>query len=179
MSFFRQDALASLNRWKGVGLAGAVAVCGVLVLERGIRTGDLFQAGIGGVLAVASVMAGFAMVQRERLRWHGEHFGAVEVDEREIRAFGPEGQTILSLDMLDRIEVRGSEGLGSCWVLHRSGTGLMPVIVPVTADGNGGLFDAISSLPGIDLSKLVDVSVRPPERTVLIWKRKRASRSRA
>ena len=111
------------------------------------------------------------MFQRARLRRHGEQFGEVEVDEGEIRVWGPEGWAVLSLDVLDGVEVRSSEGLGVCWVLYRPRTGLVPVIIPLSAKGSDALFDALSSLPGIDLSRLVDMSVRPPARTVSIWKR--------
>ena len=173
MSFFRKDAVAVVTRWQGIVLAGAVALVSVSAAARGVRTGDMVQAGIGGLVAAGSIMAGLAMFQRARLQRHGEHFGEVEVDEGEIRVWGPEGWAILSLDVLDRVEVRSSEGLGVCWVLYRSKTGLVPVIIPLTAKGSDALFDALSSLPGIDLSRLVDMSVSPPARTVAIWKRKR------
>ena len=176
MSFFRKDAVAVLARWQGSILATAVALVSVSAAAGGIRTGDMVQAGIGGLVALGSVMAGFAMFQRARLRQHGEHFGEVEVDEGEIRVFGPEGQAILSLDMLERVEVRSSEGLGVCWVLHGANSGFLPIIIPVSARGSEALFDALSSLPGIDLSKLVEMSVSPPARTVSIWKRNRSNR---
>lgn len=177
MGFFRPEAVAGLDRWKGILLALGVLIAGVWLTVRGFRSGDLPLSGLGLALGLGASMTTMAFAQRMRLFrrleswWPAGGRSMVEVDEREIRVFGSEGLAILSLERLERIDIRGSEGLGLCWVLDRSATGRPPVTIPISAIGADQLFDAFAALPEIDLTRLVEVSRTPPGETVTVWRR--------
>ncbi len=154
---------------------GALAASAWLAM-RGISSGSVLLAGTGIAALLSAGLVSAALVQRLRFRRLADQGGLVEVDEREIRYFGVEGCAVLSLDHLDRIDIRGSEAFGNCCVLHRSATGMQPVTIPVTARGADRLFDAFAALPGISLARLVSVSRQAAGETLTIWERARESR---
>jgi hypothetical protein len=95
--------------------------------------------------------------------------GIVDVTEREISYFGPLHGKTISLESLQKIELRESEAYAAIWVLHTLDGD--PMIVPTSAKGSDRLFDAFTSLSGVKMEVLVAAVNATPISSQVIWER--------
>lgn len=144
----RAEALATLARWREVALSVAVAGLGLWLAARG---GSLFMAmGLG--LAALGAALGLGALRRMRFAQNIAAPGVVEVIEGEVRYFGPAiggAVSLADLSELRLISLRGRR----LWRLKQ--TDGQALLIPVDAAGADALYDAFTTLPGLDMAALL------------------------
>jgi hypothetical protein len=171
--FLRPEALAALARWRKVAGALALAAAGLWVAG----LGGWFFLGAGALLAAAG--AGGALLALRRLRFAREvtQPGVVEIDEGQVRYFGPEGggfaafADLVALDLLT--DARGRR----CWRLTEAEGGVLDI--PVAALGADRLFEAFAAFPGLSSARLVAAIEAPAGPRRPLWRRARPEAHRA
>jgi len=159
----RPELLATLTRWREVLAALAVAV---LALWWALGSYGL-MAGLGW--AGVALGAGLALgaVQRMRFAPQGEAPGIVEIDEGEIRYLGPRGGGIVALDQIEALSLSADAGF---WLIEVDNGQILAI--PRAAQGSEGLFDAFSSLPGLEIAHLLRVLAQgQAPRVRPVWRR--------
>ena len=110
----------------------------------------------------------FGAVQRARFHRPGQAPGLVELDEGEVRYLGPRGGGVLALDRMASLSISADRRF---WLAESLDGGILAV--PCTAQGSEVLFDAFSTLPGLDMERLLRLAAQPPgERAQTIWQRR-------
>lgn len=178
MSLIRPELLSAARRNAELLAALALAAFGGWTASRG---GYLLTP-LG--LAIVVLGAGWALTAWRRLRFRqeGEAPGIVRVTEAQIAYFGPRVGGFVGLPDLAELRLLTLRGR-RIWKL-KQGDG-RTLHIPVEADGADALFDAFSSLPGIDMAALVaalGTDATPSDSRVialaevdrLIWARKGA-----
>lgn len=146
MTLFRPEVLAWLRQWREVLAALAL---GALALWWALDSYGLLRwLGWGGVALGAALALG--ALQRLRFASAGEAPGIVEIDEAEIRYLGPRGGGVVALDQIAALALSADAGF---WLIERD-TGEI-LAIPRAAQGSEGLFDAFSSLPGLEITVLL------------------------
>ena len=167
MSFVRPEALHALTRWREVLFGAGVVLAGLWLFN----LGGPFYALLGAL--VVAVGAGLAIVALRRLRFPAGQGGpgVVEVDERRITYFSVLGGRDMSIDALERVEIRttgnGPAETDLFWLFHALGE--PPLIIPGDAAGVGALFDVLSALPGADFDRVTAASGSTRDETFVIW----------
>ena len=169
----RPEAAAWLQRWREVGI-------GLLILGLGLF-GAYNAVGVLLYISFVLVLVGGGIVwvgaRRARFPARGGGPGVVEVDERQITYFGPEGGAAVSIDALDRIDIAttdaGPYAPDLFWHFRTEDGGILQV--PGDAEGVGTLFDALAALPGVDYSAVTMASGSTEPAVFEIWKRPRRS----
>jgi hypothetical protein len=145
----RPELAAALGRWGESFAAGASILAGVWLWS----LGGLILQPLG--ILVALVGAGWALIALRRARFlrTGDAPGLVEFDEGQIGYYGA-GQGLggyVALRELTEIRLVRMKG-GQHWRLKdREG---QAILIPVAAAGAAQLYDAFSTLPGIDMGAL-------------------------
>lgn len=166
MSLIRPELSATLRHWGEALGAAAVVLLGAWGLWRG--QGWMVQ-GFGALLLGGGCAALYAAVQRARFRNPGDGPGVVRVTERRIAYLGPFHGGAVSLPTVAEIALVPDPG-GHCWVIaHAEGA---PLVIPTDAAGAEALFDAFTSLPGLDPALLARHAGHPPDHRVVIWSRR-------
>jgi len=144
----RPDVRDFLIRWREVGVGLALVALGIYWAFT-VFGFLLYFAFLVIIAGLAIIWGGF---RRARFPSRGGGAGLVEVDERQITYFGPRGGMAVSIDALVRVEVetmaQSLVGPDLYWVFYTDGAPAMRV--PGNAEGVGGLFDALTALPGVD-----------------------------
>ncbi|SHJ02650.1 hypothetical protein [Wenxinia saemankumensis] len=163
--FLRPEARAALWRWRE-----AIAAGGVIAL------GLWFALGFAGLLSWvgwAVILAGAALAVSavQRLRFAGGGgMGVVEVVEAQVTYYGPLGGGTAELGDLQRLDIDRDAKPAHWWL---AGPGGATLAIPVDAEGQGALFDALATLPGLTPSQLIEArSGTAPGRHV-VWQRTR------
>lgn len=170
MSFIRPPVVAHFSKWREAYLVAIVLLFGFWLFMRGSASLNLILQGVGLVVTVAGIFMLRATIQRIRFKRSQKAPGIVDVTEREISYYGPMHGKTISLDSLQKIELRESEYFAASWVLHN--TEGDPMIVPTSAKGSERLFDAFSSLSGVKMNDLVAAINMVPIHNQVIWQRK-------
>ena len=167
MSFIRPELKASLTRWREA-LVGAGVILGagrLALVTYGIPRGFFLSVVI---LGVGILIEG---IRRARLPRDGGGAGVVEVDERQITYFGPEGGGGVSVDALRRIEIRTTDAgpfdSDFFWVFFAEDRA--PLIVPGNAEGAAQIFDALAVLKGVDFEKVIAAAGSSRSATYILW----------
>lgn len=144
----RADAAATLHRWREVIAATALGLSGLYLASRG----GIVLVPLG--LAIAALAAALALQAARRLRFAGETPapGLIEVDEAQITYLTSIGGGAVSLAELAEIRLVTRAG-HRYWHLRQTDGTALPI--PVDAAGSDALFDAFSTLPGLDTGALV------------------------
>ena len=142
----RPELAAVLTRWREV-LAALALVALALWWALG-SYGVIRWLGWGGV-ALGAALA-FGALQRMRFAPQGEAPGLVEIDEAEIRYFGPRGGGIVALDQIAALSLSADAGF---WLIEVESGHVLAI--PRAAQGSEALFDAFSSLPGLEIAHLL------------------------
>lgn len=169
----RPEALAFLDRWRDLGFAAGIGLLGLWCLRLGgwvfVPMG-LLLIGLAGALAVIAL-------RRLRFGGGGQGAGLVELDEAQIAVFGPEGGGFVSLREMTELRLL-RRGAQRYWrVKQEDGQALL---IPVDATGAERLFDAFSTLPGMDSEALVAALRVGPESVdealgPVVWRRNQAT----
>lgn len=148
MSFLRPELAAALGRGREV-LAALVPVALGLWL---IWLGGYLLVPLG--LAVAGLGLGWALLALRRLRFAQDVAapGLVEVDEAQIGYLGPDLGGFVALPDLVELRLIVLRGRRLWRLKQADGQALL---VPVDASGADRLFDAFTSLPGMETEALV------------------------
>lgn len=148
MSFMRAEARAVLWRWRDV-LVGLVVV---LLGLWGVLTGLGVLYLLGWVMILVGIGLTVTGWQRARFRAGAGGAGVVQVDEGELRYFGPMSGGMVALSDMVRLELDG-RGAGAAWRLHQPGQEVLQI--PVDAENAEALFDVFASLPGVRTEKML------------------------
>ncbi|MFK7874767.1 MAG: hypothetical protein AB8B71_03160 [Paracoccaceae bacterium] len=162
-SFIRPEARDTLWRWREVLVGAALIVMGSWWI---VGPGQLMGLVGGGA---ALVGAGLAYVGTQRARFRGRQggVGSVDVDEGQIIYFGPlTGGAMALRDMTELALLRSS--VTTHWRLSSKEERLF---IPIDADGADVLFDAFTTLPGLNVQRMLGhLNDETPHDTV-IWSR--------
>lgn len=163
--FLRPGAVAALRRWREV--AGALALTAGGLWVAGL--GGWFFLAAGGLLATAG--AGGALLALRRLRFARDvdQPGIVEIDEGQVRYFGPAGGGFAALPDLVALDLLTDARGRKWWRLAEAGGSALDV--PVAAMGADRLFEAFATLPGLSSARLVAALESPATAPVPVWRR--------
>ncbi|MFY0621853.1 MAG: hypothetical protein JXQ89_09180 [Pelagimonas sp.] len=165
MSLFRPEATAEIARWSEALVGAGVLALG---LYWSFFTGGGLLHWIGyGVAAIGAAFV-FSGVRRARFGLSGEGLGFVQVTEREISYFTPDGGGAVSVDNLMRvsIEVLGPEQVRWIFVSDEGS-----LAIPYDASGTEALFDVLSALPGAQFETAIQVLAGSETHSSVIWRR--------
>lgn len=163
MSFLRPEAAAFVARWSEVSAALAVGLAGVWL----IGLGGYLLTPLGVAIALLALGWGLLTLRRIRFQRPVSAPGVVEVDEGQIGYLGPTFGGYVSLRELTEIRMIRLYGENH-WRLKQ--TDGQVLLVPVAAAGAGALFDAFSTLPGMDTAALAAAPDAPSD-TLTVWRR--------
>jgi hypothetical protein len=169
MSFIRPPVVAHFTKWREAYFVAGVMLFGAWMYLHGSARLNLILQGLGLVVSIIGIILLRTTIQRIRFRRAQMAPGMVDVTEREISYFGPMHGKTISLESLNKIELRESEAYAAIWVLHH--TEGDPMIVPTSAKGSERLFDAFISLSGVKMDVLVAAINHTPIQAQVIWKR--------
>lgn len=165
--FLRPEVMAALHRWREVAGALAFAAAGLWVMA----LGGWFYQGVGLAVALAGVWVAVIAVRRMRFVRAVAQPGIVEIDEGQVRYFGPHGGGFAALPEVVELDLTDDLGGGRWWRLRESGGNVLSV--PISAEGADQLFDAFARLPGLSPAALIAALEAPPSRSVTVWRRAR------
>jgi len=131
--------------------------------------GGWFYQGVGLALALAGVWGGVIAFRRMRFARAVEQPGLVEIDEGQVRYFGPHGGGFVALPEVVELDLTVDLAGGRWWRLREAGGNMLAI--PVTAQGADQLFDAFSGLPGLSPAALVAALDAPRGRAITVWRR--------
>lgn len=160
----RPEAMAVLKRWREVAGAALVVLAGFWTFSLG---GWFFQ-GVGLLVAMAGLAGAVIALRRLRFARAVGQPGIVEVDEAQVRYFGPTGGGFAAIPDLVEVELLADLSGQRWWRLSEAGGNVLAV--PIAAEGADQLFDVFSSLPGLSPARLLgalDGNARGP---VTVWR---------
>jgi hypothetical protein len=163
--FLRPELRAALTRWRELAGAGALALAGVLIF----RLGGWFFEGLGLLVALAALAGAVVALRRMRFARAVDQPGIVEVDEGQVRYFGPHGGGFAALSDLVEIDLVPDLAGKRWWRLREAGG--TSVAIPVAAAGADQLYDAFAGLPGLSPAALVAALDAPGPAAVTVWRR--------
>jgi hypothetical protein len=169
VSFIRPSILIHLSKWREAYFVTGVLLLGFWLFVSGFTTLNLILQGLGLIVSLVGIVLLRTTIQRIRFKRTQKAPGMVDVTEREISYYGPMHGKTISLESLHKIELRESEAYAAIWVLHHVGGD--PMIVPISAQGSDGLFDAFTGLSGVKMETLVAAINQAPVRSQVIWER--------
>lgn len=137
--------------------------------------GALDRGWLGWVLLALVALACWRLARtaevERALRGPGLDPGVVEVAERRVIYFGPEGGGTISLDDLRRVELIADGAQGDrVWLLD-AGAPEERLRIPAGARGAEALIAALGGLQGFDPARALDLSAGGGWRRVEIWRR--------
>ena len=169
MSFVRPEVAVRLRRWGEPMLWTGLLVLGVWQLWRGYFGPEPLQFAVGLVFTVAGIGLLRSAIRRVRLSLAEPGEGVVLVNEARIGFFGPKDGGFVDLPALISVDIVSRRRGGHAWVLSsEDGTQLT---IPLGARGAGGLYDALSPLPGIDFDAAAAALNVPAPGRRNIWRR--------
>lgn len=164
MSFIRPEARENLLRWREAAIGGAVTLLGLYWLAASF--------GLLRWLSVAVIALGVALlwsgIQRARFRGGHGGVGVVQVDERQVTYLSPVGGGFASLDSLTSVEIGPDRAGLAVWRFRSPGEIL---VIPTSAEGTDGLFEALAALKGVDMQAAIKATSGKPTKAVIIWQK--------
>lgn len=162
MTFLRPEAVDTLTRWRE-----ALIGLGLILFATWWGLGSHgFVRGAAIVIGAVGLAVLWGGIRRARFRPDSAGAGVVEVTERQITYFAPEGGHAVSLDALATVSIALQKN-GPAW-LFADETGKV-LEIPVGARGAELLYDAVSALPGVDYPALLRAVDQPTPLPTLIW----------
>lgn len=170
MPVFRPEALQTLRRWREPAIIAVLFLFAVRLLWLAYVQSSVISGLIG--LAVVGVVGSLLYVAylRARLRRSVAGPGIVEVREREITYFAPDGGGSVDLDTVRRIQLstRPTDMGDRNWILWHAGGSLT---IPVAADGAEALIETFAALPHLGYEKILQAMEADTAEIFTIWKR--------
>lgn len=160
--FFRPEAMALVRRWREALIAVGVGIAGLWIA---LRPGPIVS-GLGYALTALGVVLLILALRRIRFAPTGEGPGVVTLDEGRIAYLGPYyGGTVAVQDLTRLALRRGGDG-AAAWVLaHPEGV----LVIPTNAVGAEVLFDAFTTLPGLNMAYLLRSLNAGAPGTITLW----------
>ncbi|NSX56192.1 hypothetical protein [Parasulfitobacter algicola] len=165
MSFIRPELQASLIRWREVLVGGGVACVGVYFTLSGYSV----HVALGVVLIGLGAVIAWIGYRRLQFAGDGGGLGVVELNERLISYFAPQGGRAVSIDDLTRVELVATPR-SLMWHLHSSDHPV-PLIIPNNAEGTACMFDILSALSGADYKTAMAAMTGAGHETFVIWQK--------
>lgn len=173
----RPELLAAARRWAEPLLAAGATVAALWIAGAStLRWGWLTL-----VLSTVILVAGGLWIREavRRVRFSAAHAdsGRVFVEERRVLYVGQLGNVQVDLDEVSRIDLAVSKPNGKTWAsVMLYGEGAPPVSIPLNAEGEDALLDALCALPGFRLDDLTSAMARMTRKQerrpiVTIWRR--------
>lgn len=168
-AFVRPEVAAFWRRWRLVVLGAALIGFG---LSYGLaNTGLLRVVGLG----IAAVGAAWAWDSLRRVRFPeaGGGPGVVDLVERRLRYFGPEWGGAVSLDELSRVRILTTLDGPMTSDMFWEFTDLegQRLSIPSDAEGAEVIFDALTSLQGVDYDAVTRASGCTSQQSFVVWSR--------
>ncbi|MEM7545081.1 MAG: hypothetical protein AAF367_06045 [Pseudomonadota bacterium] len=174
MSFLRPEAVRFLSRWAETATLFAMALLLFLYVVIWSGMAGPLMWGIAAFVALASLWVVRSAVLSALGNLDGDAPGVVQIDERQIAYFGPHQGGIISINDIHTIEIATAAPdywqYDTQWILRWSETE-GALIIPVTAQGAGGLLDALSALPGFAPTRALSALAAAENQTITIWQR--------
>lgn len=148
MSFIRPEAAQALSRWRDVLIGLGLIGIGIWWVIDG---GDLLKIVAYAIIGVGALLMRVG-IQRARFHPAKGGPGMVQVDEGRVTYFGPLTGGTADLAELSRLTL-DRNAKPAHWGLHQPGQ--PPLMIPVNAAGADALFDAFSTLPGLQTQKML------------------------
>lgn len=163
VDFLRPEARASLWRWRETIAGIGIAIFGAWWL------GTFFQPvqWVGWGFVALGIVLAIAGAQRAMFRHGAGGPGVVKLVERRVGYFGPLTGGAMDMDDVTALSIEPNALPAAHWILQ-DGKG-QELAIPVNAEGAEVLFDAFSSLPGIQTRTLLNALNTPPPERVVIW----------
>ncbi|KAJ54050.1 hypothetical protein ACMU_03920 [Actibacterium mucosum KCTC 23349] len=172
MPLIRPEVTEALVRWREVILGVAIVVFGLWLFN----LGGVFYPVVGFFAGLLGVGLAIAAWRRMRFPGGGGGLGVVEVDERQITYFAPQGGGAVSIDTLARVEIHtnnaGPFQPDLFWVFHSDGEPMLTI--PGGAKGIEALFDALSALPGANYAAATEAAGSTEQALFVIWQKERS-----
>ena len=174
MSFVRPEIIDWIFRRREAIAWTALTGVGLWLISLGLDPPAPLLLLLGGLVTLIGAALLTAELRRRAFASDVGAEGVVEIDEGRIAYLGPRGGGFVDVRALTLVEIVTRPQLladtGHAWVLSaEDGTRL---IIPLGAAGAGGIPDALSPLPGIDLAAGgAALGSRGPGRVVL-WSRR-------
>ncbi len=168
MSLIRPEARAILWRARDLIFGGILFCLGFYALTSNAWPTKLF----GGVVMVAGCALLTVGFRRLNFPSGDGGPGVVEVDERQISYFGPQGGGAVSLEALSEVRIvttgEGPLVTDLHWIfMQKDGTLLQ---IPGDAAGTETLFDALSVLNGVDHASAAAAFASTEPAMFTLWK---------
>lgn len=169
MSFIRPRVRAVLFHWRAAIVGAGLVLVGIYLVATGLTAQRFIGFGVIG-LGLVIVWDG---IRRARFPAPGGGAGVVEVDERRITYFGPEGGGSVSIDGLLSVTIVTTDmgPFASDLFWQFQDTADQQLIVPSNAEGAEALFDALSALPGVNYGAVIAASGSTKPQSFDIWRR--------
>lgn len=151
-------------------MAVVVGLVGLWVATRG----GWFLAGVGGLVLLLAASLFWSAVQRLRLQPSESGPGIVEIDEGQIAWYGPGIGGFVSVRELAEIGLVTVQGI-RVWRLRQLDGQLL--LIPTGAKGVERLIDVLTSLPGLEIQRLVS-ALEAGLDAPFLWRRPRADEPR-
>ncbi|MEM8787693.1 MAG: hypothetical protein AAGE76_05490 [Pseudomonadota bacterium] len=169
--FLRPEAVALLVRWREAIIGGCLLFFGLGWALIDPKLGLLIGV-LAGLIGLAFLIEG---IQRARFAAGGGGAGVVELDERLITYFGPQGGGAVSLDDVTRIQVlttdAGPHASDMFWLFEATDGAILQI--PGDAEGAAAIFDALTVLKDVDYGAAIAASGSVEPARFLIWERPR------
>ena len=169
MSFMRPEALSSLNRWRDVLIALALITLGAWMFATKLGV----PSAAGAVLILLSLAFGWTGYRRARFTTKGDGPGVVELDERQISYLGPLNGGSLAIETITRITIQSSlnrlKEPQQHWQLESSDGEMLRI--PSSAKNAQALFDAVTSLDGVNYDQAIKAMQATHADLFLVWQK--------
>lgn len=164
MAFFRPEILQTFQKWAEPLIALLIAFAGLWMLTKY----GIVMKGIGAVLVIGGLTAALAGYRRVLFQQGTRGPGVVDVTERRIAYLSPFGGGFINVEDLSRIELR-RQGKARVWILQS----IMEerLVIPIDAANAAALFDAFTSLPGLNPQRLTQAIQDQTTQNIEIWSR--------
>jgi hypothetical protein len=162
--FLRPEAVAALNRWRGVLLSAAALALGLLIAWRSFG----LTVWLGAAIALTGAVSLIAAAQRMRFAAGSGGPGVVEIDEGAIGYFGPLSGGVVARSEITAVAL-DRNGKPAHWAISQ--TGQDDVMIPLTARGADALFDVFAALPGMRTERMLAEMRRSAPGRVVLWQK--------
>lgn len=160
--FFRPEAMALVRRWREALIAVGVGGAGLWIA---LRPGPVV-AGFGYALTALGAILLILALRRIRFAPTGQGPGVVTLDEGRIAYLGPYYGGVVAMQDLTRLALRRGRDGAAAWVLaHPQGV----LVIPTNAAGAEVLFDAFTTLPGLNMAHLLRSLNAGTPGSVTLW----------
>ncbi|KMW56267.1 hypothetical protein AIOL_001219 [Candidatus Rhodobacter oscarellae] len=167
MSFIRPEVQEKLAKTRPFAIGAGLLLLGLYWLVDG---GGVMRF-VGAGLAVLGGVLLWDGARRARFPASGDGSGVVEIDERRITYYGPDGGSSVSLNDVARIRInttdQGPFMADLYWEFtERSG---LRLVFPGDAVGAEKIFDALAVFDGADFQAIVEANTHTEDASFLVW----------